>query len=269
MARSPHSFNFFTANFVEAVRLFEPDEIGAYVMLLCHQWQHGHIPETDRERRKAAQVYDDDQWTRIWERLRPKFELVAYSDVCDCDPTSPDRHVLVNPRMHTDRNKDLPKYRAAVERAKINGSKGGRKPKSEPTSEPKSDPTSVLSETEVLKREERRENKGERSEESVLLTLESEILPGPLRDEAFVELFNQWCTVRNGKHHDWLDLIQQQTVLNRCRGWGLQVATEAVTNAIAGGWKNLRKPDSPLSSGSLLSDSQLAELNTELGEIAL
>ena len=225
MAKAPHSFDFYTANFIEAVRLFEPDEVGAYTLLLCHQWKHGFIPENDRQRMKAAQVSDVDQWSRIWETIRCKFEMVELDSIEGIDPGEQNRHVFANPRMYKDRNVHLPRYQAAVKRAQENGKKGGRKPKSVPKS--------VLSETDFHKGEGGRgKNNGAqpaRKEDAIIYP----------HGQRLRTAFDKWREARFQKHNDWLDDIQAQQSLDKLRGYTETEAVAACEAAIEGGWRTL------------------------------
>lgn len=126
MAKAPPSFDLYVADFVDGVRLMEADEVGAYILLMAEQWKSGSIPRTDEQRQRASQIYDPEQWKRVWSNIRHKFSEIDSHEIIDADKSIENARVLVNPRMHDDRENKLPAYKKRVEIAKKNGKKGGR-----------------------------------------------------------------------------------------------------------------------------------------------
>lgn len=112
----PPAFQFYADDFVAGTSVLSTEEIGAYILLLCHQWNAGSIPNDDNLIRRIAKV------TQAFDLglLKTKFELID--------------GVLKNPRMEREREKQ----RLFREKQAENGAKGGR-PKSQAF--PKPNPT--------------------------------------------------------------------------------------------------------------------------------
>jgi hypothetical protein len=71
-------------------------------------------------------------WEQIWKELKPKWKPRLAQDLCDYDPDdheSPDEVVLVNEKLHEQREAEVPKYQAIIARNRENGAKGGRPPR--------------------------------------------------------------------------------------------------------------------------------------------
>ena len=72
MAKPP-AFQFYVSDYVMGTMLLEPEERGAYVDCLCHQWLTGGVPADDtRALAKVMRVSERDA-RRIWARIADKF----------------------------------------------------------------------------------------------------------------------------------------------------------------------------------------------------
>lgn len=103
MKTSP-SFQFYPADFIGGTMFMEPEEVGAYIRLLCHQWQHGGVP-TDPQKIAKISGMKTTQLGGV---------LIKFAEDSD--------GFLKNPRMEN--------IRAAIEefrqRQAENGKRGGR-----------------------------------------------------------------------------------------------------------------------------------------------
>jgi uncharacterized protein YdaU (DUF1376 family) len=82
------------------------EEVGAYMRLLCHQWDHGFVPEDAKKRARIVKV-GARKFSTIWEEIGRFF--VSHKDG------------FVNPRMEEERRKQAA-YSAKMAEA---GAKGG------------------------------------------------------------------------------------------------------------------------------------------------
>ena len=100
----PPAFQFYADDFVAGTSILTTEEVGAYILLLCHQWNTGSIPNDDNLIRRIAKI------TQAFDLglLKTKFELVD--------------GVLKNPRLEREREKQ----RLFREKQAENGTKGGR-----------------------------------------------------------------------------------------------------------------------------------------------
>ena len=73
-----------------SVRLMELDEVGAFWLLLCHEWITGSIPASRKAQARICGT-DDATMNRIWKSIGRKFE----------PGTEP--HTLTNERMEAER----------------------------------------------------------------------------------------------------------------------------------------------------------------------
>lgn len=53
MSSSP-AFQFYTKDFITGTVHMTAEEVGAYIRLLCHQWEHGSIPDTEIRQLRVA-----------------------------------------------------------------------------------------------------------------------------------------------------------------------------------------------------------------------
>jgi uncharacterized protein YdaU (DUF1376 family) len=115
----PPAFQFYADDFLGGTAILSTEEIGAYILLLCHQWNTGSIPDDDNLIRRIAKV------TQAFDLglVKAKFQSVD--------------GVLKNARMEHEREKQ----RLFREKQAQNGAKGGRPktqafPKPNPTPNP-------------------------------------------------------------------------------------------------------------------------------------
>lgn len=100
----PPAFQFYPDDFVAGVSILSTEEIGAYMLLLCHQWSAGAVPDNDTLIRRIAKLSPDFDLTLI----RQKFKSVGGG--------------LQNERMELEREKQV----AYRESRSANGKLGGR-----------------------------------------------------------------------------------------------------------------------------------------------
>lgn len=105
MGTSP-AFSFYAKDFLTGTATFSLEEVGAYVKLLCYQWDAGSVPATPRERARILGC-TAAQERAIWLRIVSKFAAVG--------------DAYQNSRLEEERVKQ------AERRQKLaaNGSKGG------------------------------------------------------------------------------------------------------------------------------------------------
>lgn len=103
MAASP-AFQFYPADFIAGTVHLTNEELGAYMRLLCFQWEHGSVPNSAQKRARVLGI-STRKLSSLWSALEPLF-------------TSKNGY-LVNPRMEEERHKQ------AIRKDKL--SKAGRK----------------------------------------------------------------------------------------------------------------------------------------------
>lgn len=64
---------FYGADFIGNTLHLSRGEIGSYVLLLWHHWEHGSLPADQTELRRIARVEPGPHWPKIWEKLGPLF----------------------------------------------------------------------------------------------------------------------------------------------------------------------------------------------------
>ena len=105
----------------ETVKLFSLRQIGLYLALLWHQWEHGSIPcmeECQRFPLIATGFLDELQETGAVVEIGNELETVHYSCFKQC-PDSQDR--FYNPRLETIRQEQLRRNSIYQERARKGG----------------------------------------------------------------------------------------------------------------------------------------------------
>jgi uncharacterized protein YdaU (DUF1376 family) len=63
---------FYGGDFIANTLHLNRGEIGSYVLLLWHHWEHGSLPADERELRQIARVHPW-HWPRVWKHLKPFF----------------------------------------------------------------------------------------------------------------------------------------------------------------------------------------------------
>jgi uncharacterized protein YdaU (DUF1376 family) len=64
---------FYGADFIGNTLHLSRGEIGSYVLLLWHHWEHGSLPANEAELRRIARV-EHTHWRHVWAKLGPLFE---------------------------------------------------------------------------------------------------------------------------------------------------------------------------------------------------
>jgi len=119
MARKrPPSLDFYPGDFLAGTMAMEADEVGAYIRLLCYQWEHDTIPN---DRRAIALITGTlpSEFDRVWSKVRDKFSTTNGLDDGD----------LFNERLEAERQKkqEISEKRAAAAHAMHKQSKQGCK----------------------------------------------------------------------------------------------------------------------------------------------
>lgn len=78
MGRRPPSFDFYPSAFRDGVRRLTLEQIGAYALLLCEQFEVETLPATDEELRLIMHNCDEATFRRIWANLSQKFERTEH-----------------------------------------------------------------------------------------------------------------------------------------------------------------------------------------------
>lgn len=63
---------FFTSDFLIAVLTWPPDRVGAYVLALCYQWEHGGVPADDPQA-IAMVLHQPKGAPALWQAIASKF----------------------------------------------------------------------------------------------------------------------------------------------------------------------------------------------------
>lgn len=110
---NPPAFQLYADDFVAGTMNMDPEEVGAYILLLCYQWTHDDMP-TDMQRLARISRVSEHDFAHIWEStLKEKF----------LGPGG------TNPRLQSLKEERL----AYIEKQASNGRLGGR-PKNPPLS---------------------------------------------------------------------------------------------------------------------------------------
>jgi hypothetical protein len=101
MAKDP-AFLFYTSDFLTGTYLMTDEQVGKYIRLLCLQHQQGHL--TENHMVSVCKTYDEAIWSKF---------------------TKDENGMYFNERMET----EIEKRQNFVDSRRLNGAKGGRKPK--------------------------------------------------------------------------------------------------------------------------------------------
>ena len=110
MMGAPPSFDFWPDRYIGSTLDFTIEHHGAYLLLLMHQWQRGHLPSDIERLMRVCGVHSSDHWDKLWEVVGEKFELIE-----DCEYEQP---ILVNLKMHADREFAMKNWRFEKAKAK-------------------------------------------------------------------------------------------------------------------------------------------------------
>ena len=112
MAKAPPSFDLYHGDLIKSTSALCAMEFGAYMRLLCYQWEHGSIPVQTDARMRVCGILDSKAWDRVWHSIQCRFDVVD------------ERGTLRQNRLHEDREKAIATWQARKE----GGKKGGRPP---------------------------------------------------------------------------------------------------------------------------------------------
>jgi uncharacterized protein YdaU (DUF1376 family) len=107
----PPAFQFYVADFMYGSRLLTLDERGAYITLLCHQWDKGSVPGDDLIALAKVLGCSRQQAHELWQTLSEKFPR--------------EKRGFQNKRLENERLKQRRYSRKMAQ----NGRKGGRPPR--------------------------------------------------------------------------------------------------------------------------------------------
>ncbi len=123
--RTSQSFSFYPTDFLIGTMFMEAEEVGAYIRLLCYQWQEGFVPDSDENLKKICGI-SPKRLARVLE----KFEKCA------------------DGKLRNSRLEEVRENREQfIEAQRLKGKKGGRPPKSRGFSGEKPGVSSGLSRT--------------------------------------------------------------------------------------------------------------------------
>ena len=72
MKKRPQWFPFYTGDFLRDTLDLDAQQIGCYILLLCHYYVHGSLPIEANLLRKVGRI-SKQQWPAIAKALAPKF----------------------------------------------------------------------------------------------------------------------------------------------------------------------------------------------------
>ena len=110
MANKPPAFLFYPSDFRVGVLTMDLDQIGAYVLLLCEEWDKGFLPNDHVKLAKICQT-TPEIFNRVWGEIQDKFH-------------SDGNGRLINDRMEKERSKQEQRRKVG----KQFGEKGGGNP---------------------------------------------------------------------------------------------------------------------------------------------
>ena len=102
MAKSP-AFQFYVQDFLSGVKFFSAEETGAYILLLCEQWDSGFIENNDKILRKITGIS-----SKKLQKVVEKFEIID--------------NKLINKRLDEEKSKRL----LFIDRASEGGKESAR-----------------------------------------------------------------------------------------------------------------------------------------------
>ena len=106
--RVPRSLTWYPDDWWGGTLTMSHVEKSCYFDLLMYQWQNGHMPVTDEERMQLMKL-PECSYKVVWARLLKKMSVVYGADVLDWNG-DPEQRIIVQKRMHRDRNKALITY---------------------------------------------------------------------------------------------------------------------------------------------------------------
>ena len=103
--KRPPSFDFFPGDFMAGTLGMELAEVGAYIRLLCYQWEHETLPNDERTLARIAGAFPDE-FSKIWPNVKTKF--ISTNGEADSS--------LYNERLEAERQKkqEISEKRAAA-----------------------------------------------------------------------------------------------------------------------------------------------------------
>jgi uncharacterized protein YdaU (DUF1376 family) len=70
---------FYGGDFIGNTLHLSRGELGSYILLLWHHWEHGSLPADEAELRRIARVHDHNHWPSVWRALRGFFHAAPDS----------------------------------------------------------------------------------------------------------------------------------------------------------------------------------------------
>jgi uncharacterized protein YdaU (DUF1376 family) len=118
----PPTFQFYVADFLASTADMDPAEVGAYLRLLCFQWEHGSVPDDDR---KIARIIGSSGRVgyALWRSIKHKFSV------------SLSRGRLQNARLEKVRAQQVKRAALGRKGGHAKADQGGRKSEPDPPSQ--------------------------------------------------------------------------------------------------------------------------------------
>lgn len=208
----PPAFQFYADDFLGGTTIFNTEETGAYILLLCHQWNTGGLPKEEKLIRRIAKVNDEFDLSLVLSKFK------------DVDGK------LKNERMEQERQKQI-EFRA---RQSENGKMGGR-PKTQALTNPNPNQTPPSPSPSASPKE---KEEGALEKKANFM----EFIPMSLKcRNDFMDAWTDWCEYRKQIRHSLVEstAIQQ---LKKMDAWGATRSVAAIRHTIENGWQGLFEP---------------------------
>lgn len=228
---APPSFNFYPGDFVKSCVDMDASEIGAYIRLLCYQWEHGAIPNRADKLARICGM-DKADFDDVWESLKDRFDDVK------------GKNLKVQSRLSIQRKKDTETWL----KRRAGGSKGGRpkirddesrekrKPQGLGQGKPQGSKNKTSTEEGIGNREKRIEGENESISIDECLAVE---VPRELNVSEFREAWKSWVEYKQESPHAWTDLRGVRAQLTRLAKHDREAAIAGIWNAISERWQGI------------------------------
>jgi uncharacterized protein YdaU (DUF1376 family) len=218
----PPAFQFYADDFIAGTAILTTEEIGAYILLLCYQWNSGGIPNDDDLIRRIAKL------TQAFPLglLKTKFKVVD--------------GLLKNERLELERDKQ----KAFREKQARNGSLGGRPktqayPKPIPTANPNKTSPSPSPSPSPIEEEQSLRSRDEKGKKVEKANPPEIVIPATLAaSPEFVSAWGLWSAHLKSKRKPSTPQATRMQ-LKKLEGMGLARAVEAINYSIEKNWQGI------------------------------